>query len=70
MSERKKQDSLKINFSTKKKPKNHRHEPGGYYWIESEDDWMKRNFKNPRQRKIQRERRGGKGKAFKEPPIA
>ena len=44
MAERKKQDSLKINFSTKKKPKNHRHEPGGYYWIESEDDCIKRKF--------------------------
>ena len=43
-----------IQFSTKPKSKQNRHEPGGYYWMEDPNE-----LKNvtPRQRKIIRELR-------------
>ena len=50
-------NSLKIQFSTKPKPNKDRHPAGGYYWKESEAEYLKRNFSKEQLKKIKKERK-------------
>ena len=49
--------SLKIQFSTKPKPNKDRHPAGGYYWKESEAEYLKRNFSKEQIKKIKQLRK-------------
>ena len=49
-------NSLKIQFSTRKKTKP-KHPAGGYYWKESDDEFLKRNFSKDQIKKIKKERK-------------
>ena len=49
-------NSLKIQFSTKPKPNKNRHPAGGFYWKESEDEYLKRNFSKEQIKIIKQER--------------
>ena len=49
--------SLKIQFSTAPKKNPNRHPPGGYYWKESEKEYLRRNFSPEQIKKIWKERK-------------